>query len=356
MRTSYHMAIIGSFAIMMLTSMGAVNAELSYDGQLEFANSIEEINGHILAAKKNIELGNSEQATVHLSHPIDLLYDDISKQLKTNSNIDEKLEFSLNILKSTKTDVGIDFFDMQANEIFRVLDETKQALIPADTLNDSFFKLNTIVNILEMSKTNYNLGMQSNDELTKLVLLDDSCAFIWRAQDILYSINDMELDQKYELEIKLEQTLLNISTNQPLLNTNIQFDKIIDEVGMIDKIELTFQEIDVIKEAGLLDKQSNSHDFVILEQSSIPSWIKINAHWWADGVVSDVEFLSGIEYLILENILEVPTTSASYDGEINTQIPSWIKNNAAWWADGVVSDVEFLSGIEYMLERGILTV
>jgi len=99
MRTSYHMAIIGSFAIMMLTSMGAVNAELSYDGQLEFANSIEEINGHILAAKKNIELGNSEQATVHLSHPIDLLYDDISKQLKTNSNIDEKLEFSLNILK-----------------------------------------------------------------------------------------------------------------------------------------------------------------------------------------------------------------------------------------------------------------
>jgi hypothetical protein len=162
---------------------------------------------------------------VHLSHPIDLLYHDISKQLKTNSNIDEKLEFSLNILKSTKIDVGVDFFDMQANEIFRVLDETKLALIPADTLNDSVFKLNTIVNILEMSKTNYNLGMQSNDEFTKLVLLDDSCAFIWRAQDILYSINDMELDQKYELEIKLEQTLLNISTNQPLLNTNTQLDK-----------------------------------------------------------------------------------------------------------------------------------
>jgi hypothetical protein len=124
----------------------------------------------------------------------------------------------------------------------------------------------------------------------------------------------------------------------------------------VDKSKLIFQEKNVIEEAGLLDKQSNSHDFVILDQSSIPSWIKINAHWWADGVVSDVEFLSGIEYLISENILEVPTISSSYDGEINTKIPSWIKNNASWWADGVVSDVEFLSGIGYMLERGILTV
>jgi hypothetical protein len=254
LRRSFNLIIIGIFAFMMVSSMGVANAALSYDGQLEFANSIEEINGHILAANKNIELGNSVQATVHLSHPIDLLYADISAQLKNNSKIDEKLEFSLTILKNTKTDVGIDFFEMQANEIFRVLDETKLALIPADTLNDSVFKLNTITNLLEMSKINYNLGTQSNDELTKLVLIDDSCAFVWRAQDILYSINDMELDQKYKLEIKLEQTLLSISNNQSLLDINTQFDKIIDEVGMIDKSELTFQEIDVIGESGLIEK------------------------------------------------------------------------------------------------------
>jgi hypothetical protein len=356
MRRSYPISIIGSFAIMMFMSMGVANAELSYDSQLEFATSIDEINGHILAAKKNIELENSEQAAVHLSHPIDLLYNNISSQLKTKSHIDEKLEFSLNILKNTKTNVSVDFFEMQANEIYKVLDETKLAVIPADTLNDSIFKLNSIANLLEMSKTNYILGTQSDDELTKYVLLVDSCAFVWRAQEILYSINDMELDQKYELEIKLEQTLLSISNNQSLFDINTQFDGLIDEIRMIDKSELTFQEIDVFGEAGLLEKQNKSHDFVIYEQSSVPSWIKINAHWWADGVVSDVEFLSGIEYLILENVLEIPTTSPSNTGEFDTKIPSWIKNNAGWWADGVVSDVEFLSGIEYMLEHGILTV
>jgi len=82
----------------------------------------------------------------------------------------------------------------------------------------------------------------------------------------------------------------------------------------------------------------------------------MNASWWADGIISDIEFLSGIEYLLDENIIQVSVISTPYDGEINVKIPSWIKHNASWWADGIVSDVEFLSGIEYMLERGILVV
>ena len=30
-------------------------------------------------------------------------------------------------------------------------------------------------------------------------------------------------------------------------------------------------------------------------------------------------------------------------------IPSWIKNNAGWWADGVIDDSSFVSGIELSL-------
>ena len=229
-RTSYPIAIVTIFAILMFTSMGTTNAELSYDNQLEFVNSIEEIRGHILAAEKNIELGNSEQATLHLSHPIDVLYEDISTKLKTNSKINEKLEFSLNILKNTKTDVTADFFDQQAIEIFKVLDETKLVFIPGDTQNDSVFKLNTITNLLEMSKIHYDLGIQSNDELIKKVFFDDSCAFVWRAQEILESIDDMELDLKYKIELKLIKTLQSISNNQPLVEITTQFDNIIDDI------------------------------------------------------------------------------------------------------------------------------
>ena len=36
------------------------------------------------------------------------------------------------------------------------------------------------------------------------------------------------------------------------------------------------------------------------------------------------------------------------------EIPSWIKNNAGWWADGIISDKDFLSTIQYLIEKGII--
>ncbi len=38
------------------------------------------------------------------------------------------------------------------------------------------------------------------------------------------------------------------------------------------------------------------------------------------------------------------------------KIPSWMKNNANWWANGTISDSEFISGIQYLLNSGIITL
>jgi len=37
-------------------------------------------------------------------------------------------------------------------------------------------------------------------------------------------------------------------------------------------------------------------------------------------------------------------------------IPSWIKNNAKWWADGQISEDDFVGGIEWLVEQGIIKV
>ena len=37
-------------------------------------------------------------------------------------------------------------------------------------------------------------------------------------------------------------------------------------------------------------------------------------------------------------------------------IPEWIKTNAGWWADGAISDGEFVSGIQHLIKDGIITV
>jgi len=38
------------------------------------------------------------------------------------------------------------------------------------------------------------------------------------------------------------------------------------------------------------------------------------------------------------------------------EIPSWIKNNADWWSQGLISDDDFVKGIQYLIEQGIIKV
>ena len=43
--------------------------------------------------------------------------------------------------------------------------------------------------------------------------------------------------------------------------------------------------------------------------SSIPAWIKNTARWWADGQVSDTDFIKALQWLINQKILIVPQST-----------------------------------------------
>ena len=64
----------------------------------------------------------------------------------------------------------------------------------------------------------------------------------------------------------------------------------------------------------------------------IPSWIKNNAGWWAEGAIDDDSFVQGIQFLIEEGVMKIPPTSQGTSGG-NNEIPSWIKNNAGLWSE-----------------------
>ena len=49
----------------------------------------------------------------------------------------------------------------------------------------------------------------------------------------------------------------------------------------------------------------------LAQDSGIPAWIKNNAGWWADGQIDDSSFLQGIQYLIKEGIMVIPSTETS---------------------------------------------
>ena len=87
----------------------------------------------------------------------------------------------------------------------------------------------------------------------------------------------------------------------------------------------------------------------------IPSWIKNNARWWADNQIDDNSFVQGIQYLIKEDIMKIPPTSQG-PGSGSNEIPDWIKNNAGWWADGQITDNDFVQGIQYLIKEGIMRI
>jgi len=59
-----------------------------------------------------------------------------------------------------------------------------------------------------------------------------------------------------------------------------------------------------------------------------------------------------------DSIVEIIGTHALNPFISNTEIiiPNWIKNNAGWWADGLIEDAEFVSGLQYLITNGIIYV
>jgi len=91
------------------------------------------------------------------------------------------------------------------------------------------------------------------------------------------------------------------------------------------------------------------------EKQIVPSWIKNNAGWWAQGAIDDKDFVEGIQYMMKEDIIDIPELPMA--GRASDQpIPSWIKNNAGWWADGLTSEDDFIGGIKWLVEQGIIRV
>jgi hypothetical protein len=106
--------------------------------------------------------------------------------------------------------------------------------------------------------------------------------------------------------------------------------------------------------SGILVPNSSAQD------AQIPNWVKNVAGWWASGVISENEFLTGIEYLINNNIILLDFVPCNY--KIQNQygdtksVPDWIKNNANWWSENLIGDSDFINGLQYLIEYKIIKI
>jgi len=96
------------------------------------------------------------------------------------------------------------------------------------------------------------------------------------------------------------------------------------------------------------------------QDAQIPNWVKNVAGWWGSGDISENEFVTGIEYLINNNIILLDFVPCN--DEIQSQygdtksVPDWIKNNASWWSENLIGDTDFINGLQYLIEYKIIKI
>ena len=95
--------------------------------------------------------------------------------------------------------------------------------------------------------------------------------------------------------------------------------------------------------------------FTPKESIVIPTWIKNNAKWWGEGIIEDRDFVMGVQYLAQQKIIRVDNTSGVKD-DPSQEIPQWIRTNANWWSEGLITDSDFIKGIQYLAQQGIIHV
>ena len=72
---------------------------------------------------------------------------------------------------------------------------------------------------------------------------------------------------------------------------------------------------------------------------------------YEQGLINDDELDAA-----LANIIPAPRGDADGgDADGGGTVDDWVRNLAGWWAEGLVSDAEFLAGIEYLIEQGVIT-
>jgi uncharacterized repeat protein (TIGR01451 family) len=177
-----------------------------------------------------------------------------------------------------------------------------------------------------------------------------------------YKFDSLQITDPHKLISKANFVILEKDAYNLILKFEITFAKSMatSDVRMLvwdlDKnfVEKSYEDALKIETKPILQKPQQKQP----EQVStvVPGWIKMNAGWWSEGQIQDSDFVKGIQYLIRQDIIKIPAHEKEETGQQATKIPSWIKTNAGWWSEGQISEMDFVRGLQYLINHGIIQV
>ncbi len=150
------------------------------------------------------------------------------------------------------------------------------------------------------------------------------------SEDAIMHIINEDGTKSSAIPVQIRNATTNITSPNP-------FDKIIFKEGKY-QIEIEY--------AG----QKNATEFEIVDAGNtvLPFASNVIVPQWASGTISDYTLLKFLADKDMVN-LQGHTLKES------VKIPSWYKTNGFWWADKKISDSEFVGGLQYLLDRKIIS-
>jgi len=125
-------------------------------------------------------------------------------------------------------------------------------------------------------------------------------------------------------------------TNEPVNSSSSTFSIVYDDKEYTTKLSTSSQQINSTKYTSI----------------KIPDWLRKNAKWWSLTKISDKDFESGIEYLFQQEIIQIPGTVRAEHGAFEKNLPGWLRQDAGWWSQRLLSDEEFAKSLKWMVVTG----
>ena len=162
-----------------------------------------------------------------------------------------------------------------------------------------------------------------------------------------------------------------ITFAKPMEKSDIVLRSWDDKLRSMDTI--IYDAIEIIDPASIVETVDPEPVENIIEPvadvQKVPEWLKNTAEWWSQGEVDETTFKNAIQFLVQENIIDLPTgpnVSVSKDDQLAQEelqldpepvpIPQWIKNTAEWWSQGEITEDDFLNAIEYLVKNEIIQI
>jgi len=102
------------------------------------------------------------------------------------------------------------------------------------------------------------------------------------------------------------------------------------------------------------DSQFPEQTIYAVFSTYIPDWIKTFAQNWAAGEISDQEFLTGLDFMLQNNIIVIP--NLNYAHHSIDDVPYRFRNTAHRWSNDLISQQEFINSIKYLIQEDIILV